>query len=1171
MNLENVLLGTKYGSRLEIIKIHSEILFKKDVPFHKFYTLHGIDHCKSIISKLNNLVEGIDKDSQLTIPEIFHLLSSVYLHDAGMLVPYADDEVKAKEAGLIKGISYAKEDLIRDEHNFRSGKYIVENRGDLKLDHVESICVKLICQGHRVTDLDSNDYNDKFVNDDCIRIRFLAALLRLADELDVSYYRAPEELMDLLIEDMPEFSQLQWLKHYYTNGVRISSHEINSKKKIVIEIQTQYPNLEKGKKITDELVFKPIQKTLATVDRILLEYGLNIILNPPELIFNDAIKAIPKKIYDRYLCQEFKVSMQIPQTKGFVGRCSELIKLTNLLSRNIIIIEGIAGIGKTYIASKFAEELKGKYDIYWYGNLNQYTTIRSVITQLSLFLRESGRTTLFDSINLNYETDILISILRNELNDNKIVIFFDNYQKAEDELNPLIEQLFSIESSKIILITRQKPAFYNVLYELNNIIGKIKINSWSYDDTFDMFNKRSIDIADKSILMNIHERLLGHPQYLNFFCILSQKSRPSELLSRLPLAEEDAHSYLESEVYNSLKEDEKNLIKIISVYRIPERIDAFYIVNSIKDIEVTLNSLINKFLVNEVGVDKYFVHEILSAYCLSDSKKRKILRDYHNNAAKYYLSKDKDPESLLEASYHYTQSEDREKSAEIIINNARDFLYKGFWSKIEELLNDAIATLSKKRHDKYSILGVGYAHLYIGEFYCQRGDLNLALEQINESSKLFIRAGNKNLFTLYTAFGEIYQKMGEFNTSLGYLIKSLKFAEKNNNEYTIAVATLNIGTIHHGRGEYEKALELYLKSVEIFKKGNYTKNLADAYGNIADIYYALNNFNDAYIYIEMSIKLFQEIGATYWVAKLYLNYASYCIADPSKRDKLDKVLLCLEKNLDTFNMIGYTLGEADTYSKIALIYKIKKDTLQSNLYYNKAKESLEAVVKKNSVFADKIKLCEIYINLNEYDKAIKILKGMLSTIDDNHHFKFLISCYMSLVLFLTGSSDEAITFIQKVIQKESIITKKYSWDCTDILLTIDEKLESSESAIMSDLIYFMRNQTRFPLIRFGNVKIINSEVGMNSEVFHPFIGLKTIYKDDICFRSILSELMNEDITINTDEENIMGIKRDTALMVLGYLYNKNYLEVNELSTNFLKVGLSVNAIDKLKTFKSRVS
>jgi len=62
MDLEAALAGTphKYESRLDIIKKHSETVWKKDTVHHKHYTLHGMDHYSAVISVLNKLVDGID-------------------------------------------------------------------------------------------------------------------------------------------------------------------------------------------------------------------------------------------------------------------------------------------------------------------------------------------------------------------------------------------------------------------------------------------------------------------------------------------------------------------------------------------------------------------------------------------------------------------------------------------------------------------------------------------------------------------------------------------------------------------------------------------------------------------------------------------------------------------------------------------------------------------------------------------------------------------------------------------------------------------------------------------------------------------------------------------------------------------------------------------------------
>jgi predicted amidohydrolase len=307
MDLEAALAGAEYKSRLDVIKQHSEKVWKKETFQHTYYTLHGMDHSRAVISVLDKLVDGIDADSGLTKQEIFYLLASVYLHDVGMLISYPEDEDRVKAISTQKKKSFTKEELIRDEHHLRSGKYVIEHASDLNLDHVDSECVKLICEGHRVVKLNTEDYNDKLVGNERIRVRLLSALLRFSDELDVSYQRTPKELMDVLKEYMPDYSRLQWLKHYYTSGVGISVQQSNGMKKTIVEIQTQHPNRERGRKITEELIFKPIEKSLNGVDRILLECGLNIKLNPPEIRFNENLDKIPKDIYDKYIDTSDKI------------------------------------------------------------------------------------------------------------------------------------------------------------------------------------------------------------------------------------------------------------------------------------------------------------------------------------------------------------------------------------------------------------------------------------------------------------------------------------------------------------------------------------------------------------------------------------------------------------------------------------------------------------------------------------------------------------------------------------------------------------------------------------------------------------------------------------------------------------------------------------------------
>ena len=1154
MNLEQTLLDTEYKLKLDNIIKHSKILFKKDVLHHQYYTLHGNDHSRAIISKLDKLVVGIGSNNDLTKAEIFYLLASVYLHDVGMLIPYPEDEERVKANITQKKKPFTKEDLIRDEHNIRSGKYIVEHETDLKLDHVESECVKLICEGHRLVDLTTDYYNDRLVDDERIRVRLLAALLRFSDELDISYKRAPTVLMDIFKEEMPDFSKLHWLKHYYTSGVGITVRESNSNRKTVIEIQTQYPDRERGRKITEELIFKPIEDSLRIVDRIFLEYGLDITLNPPEIHYKETLDKIPEDIFDKFLGKKFVASMEIPQTKSFVGRNSELLDLSGLLNRNILVIEGIAGIGKTYAASKFANQIKNEYDVYWYGELSEVSTISSVMLKLAIFLKDNGKPRLFNSIeNFGYDIEVLISILKDELVENNFVIFFDNYHKAEYELNPLMKQLLHINSSKIVLITRKEPAFYNIVDEKENLIAKKRIDPWNCKDTQKMCRIRGIDAIDDTTLIEIHNRLHGHPQYLNLFCILTKKSKPETLLERLPEAQEEAYSYLENEVYKSLKNKEKILLKIIAVYRIPEALDAFYIDDDITDIDEIISSLINRFLVSEIGIGKYNVHEIIRDYCLNDVKKKKTLRGYHKNAAEYYLSKDENPEYLLEASYHFIEAGESKKSAEIVINHTKEFISKGFWKKIEEPLNNAIKTLSKHRHDPNSILGVGLAHYRIADFYYARGDLDLALEHANESSKAMVRIGGADMFGLYILFGGIYGKKGDFDKSMEYHKKTLDMAVKNNDDHERAIANANIGNIYRGRGDYIKAIELCSNSVDFFEKHDDTNNSATTYANLASFYSNLKDYNNSYKYIKKSIKIYKELGAKYETARTYVKYASIYLNDASNEGNFDSVLQCLLKNLEIYKQIGNLRGECDIYSLIGYYYK-KQNNDKSAIEY------FEKTIELSSDSEYKLFFAEYYMTSKEFDKAIDLLKNVIDNINETPYLKCQAYFLMSISLFSMEREDDSVACISNIIQYHS--TNQYvmvNFDFSDITPIVDE-LNPIHCTLIKDLISLMHNKTTYPIIHLDDVDIERDVSKDYAELFHPFVGHKKITPGDDSLKIITNSLNKGDIVIDIDKSTVMGVERDTALMILGFLYKKEFIDYINKSQN----NLSIRITDKGK-------
>jgi hypothetical protein len=144
---------------------------------------NGIDHSQRLEGYLDSLIPDEFK-KRLKPAEIFILLYAVYLHDIGY----------RKENGEIES----------HDHPLRSRDYILNNPDTYLFDQFPSMkpgeppraaeAVAEVCYGHApesTCPLASipNDFGDAFLCKDSLNLRRLAALLRLADEMDQAYTR----------------------------------------------------------------------------------------------------------------------------------------------------------------------------------------------------------------------------------------------------------------------------------------------------------------------------------------------------------------------------------------------------------------------------------------------------------------------------------------------------------------------------------------------------------------------------------------------------------------------------------------------------------------------------------------------------------------------------------------------------------------------------------------------------------------------------------------------------------------------------------------------------------------------------------------------------------------------------------------------------------------------
>ena len=165
------------------------------------YTDHSTLHSMDVLNFCNCLLG--EQLSVLTVAECYALIMSCYLHDVGMGIRRDSFKTFIQKLGAedyVRNHPEASESkIIRYFHNEFSGLFIREYSELFEIPSEElTFAIVQISRGHRKTDLyDQNEYPDIRTSYGIIRTAYLAAVLRLADEIDVGVDRNPELLFDI--------------------------------------------------------------------------------------------------------------------------------------------------------------------------------------------------------------------------------------------------------------------------------------------------------------------------------------------------------------------------------------------------------------------------------------------------------------------------------------------------------------------------------------------------------------------------------------------------------------------------------------------------------------------------------------------------------------------------------------------------------------------------------------------------------------------------------------------------------------------------------------------------------------------------------------------------------------------------------------------------------------
>lgn len=254
------------------------------------YTDHSIDHSKTVLEYAFYCIG--DNIQYLTEDEKYILIMAGYLHDIGMCPTKEDKKWIIDKYSINDNAEYV--DLIRNIHHELSFKFIVENWDKLKIPNKKyARAIGLVAMGHRKVNLfDFDIFELEYIvkgGMEFVCLPYLAGILRLADELDITNDRTPDLLFNKYYPEN-KISRAEWEKHRANYFVNFKNDRIIITAECT-DLNVYYGLIDQKNKI--ESVLKDFHKLL----RLLPTDRANLLIKYHQIEHNVEAKGfLPKKI-----------------------------------------------------------------------------------------------------------------------------------------------------------------------------------------------------------------------------------------------------------------------------------------------------------------------------------------------------------------------------------------------------------------------------------------------------------------------------------------------------------------------------------------------------------------------------------------------------------------------------------------------------------------------------------------------------------------------------------------------------------------------------------------------------------------------------------------------------------------------------------------------------------
>lgn len=497
----------------------------------------------------------------------------------------------------------------------------------------------------------------------------------------------------------------------------------------------------------------------------------------------------------------------LPRLRHFYGRTTELDNMVNLLEARAttLLVPGIAGIGKTTVASKLIERFMHRRNLL-YHRCQDWEGSRSFFESVADWLSSMGNadfSTYLAATPVPQPADAA-RILVEALEGTPSLLVIDDFHKVSDMVLHQTFQAMSLallgseEKIGLVIFSRSfKPVVPTK--DAEGRIASLVLPLDGLDPDSGRKLLTSFESLEDEQWLHIHGLSRGHPLVL-------------ELINRGASAgafHETLENYVTVEIFSKLSAEQKRVLSALSIFREPVELDALAQQQLNTD---ELDGLVESGLARQADSETYDVHDLIREFLLR-SLSSALRQEFHAKCVDWYQKQTQSHDMLIELIYHSIQAAKYEEASNLVVSEGRQLISQGYMELLglieqietKDLSTEVVVRMAQLQGDILALLGrLDEAESVLGA----------TLERAEKNDDELIQA------EILSSMADVSRKQGDSDLSLSRHKQALKHYIAQGHARWAARTYNNIGYLLRRKNERAKALEAYGEVEAILQSSN---------------------------------------------------------------------------------------------------------------------------------------------------------------------------------------------------------------------------------------------------------------------------------------------------------------------------------------------------------------